>query len=359
MNTVLYIILILNFCICNESINFNTTLDNKIYNKTFEYKFFNYTKFEKKNVILGIIQHYSLYKIMPFFKSLIFANFKNCDVVMFVRNVSKDIINYLKSIDVFIFEIPNIYKNISVINLRWKLYIDFLNVNKNKYKLVLHSDIRDTIFQKDIFQDYENHKPFIGVAIEDGFLNKGRNKKWIIDYVGFDKYKKIQKERIICVGTIWGTIDIFLNFSIYFWERLIANPNSIEQGIANYMLYYEKLFDKYIIKSDNYGLVMTLALANSKNISLDNENNILNYKGKKAAIIHQYDRKPILVKKIINKYCPELIIFWKEMNFIRQNHRKIEFDQKKNMKIKYVNIIYFFVFLILFILLIFYKYFIY
>ena len=325
----------------------------------------NHPKTTKKNVILGIIQHYSLYKIMPFFKSLSLANFKNCDIVIFVRNVSEETINYLKSNGVFVFKIPNIYNNISIINLRWKLYIDFLNKNKDKYKLVLHSDIRDTIFQRDIFQDYENYKPFLGVAIEDGFLSKGINKKWIIDYVGSDKHKKIQKERIICVGTMWGTIDIFLNFSIYFWEKLISNPNSIEQGIANYLFYYEKLLDKYLIKSDNYGPVMTLALSNSKKIVLDSENNILNYKGQKAAVIHQYNRKPILVKKIINKYCPDLIIYCKEMNFIIQNQRKMQFDEKKNMNKKYVNVvflnktfIYFFVFLQLLILIIFYKYYI-
>ena len=207
----------------------------------------------------------------------------------------------------------------------------------------MHSDIRDTIFQKDIFRYYEDHKPFLGIAIEDGFLNKGLNKKWLVEYVGFDKYKIIQNKRIICVGTICGTSDIFLNFSIYFWERVQANPNSIEQVIANYMIYYEKLLGKYILKSDNYGPVMTLSLAKSEKIFFDNQNNILNYKGEKATVIHQYDRKPFIVKKVINKYCPELKIFMKEIDNIKLYHEKIQFIQNLKMKKKHTNIIYYIV----------------
>ena len=54
---------------------------------------------------------------------------------MFVRNISKDAIKYLQNIGVFIFEIPDKFKNISVINLRWKLYIDFLKENKKNISL--------------------------------------------------------------------------------------------------------------------------------------------------------------------------------------------------------------------------------
>ena len=356
MKNYLLFFITFNYYLCNKKLNINNSSYIIINNKTFTDNSLKNSALKKKNAILGIIQRYSLYQIFPFFKSLLSINCKNCDIIMFVRNISKDVIKYLQNIGVFVFEIPDKFKNISVINLRWKLYIDFLKENKKKYKLVLHSDIRDTIFQKDIFRYYEDHKPFLGIAIEDGFLNKGLNKKWLVEYVGFDKYKIIQNKRIICVGTIWGTSDIFLNFSIYFWERLQANPNSIEQGIANYMIYYEKLFGKYILKSDNYGPVMTLSLAKSEKIFFDNQNNILNYKGEKAAVIHQYDRKPFIVKKVINKYCPELKIFMKEIDNIKLYHEKMQFIQNLKMKKKYTNIFYFFLFLILFILIIFYKY---
>lgn len=261
-----------------------------------------------KNVIIGVIENYSLYTILPFFKSLISINFHNCDIVMFVRNVSHSLINYLKNIGVVIYKIPNIYRDIPIISVRWKMYIDFLKAKKNEYKLVFSADIRDTFFQKDVFKYYENHEPFLGVAIEDGTLDEECNKNWILDFVGEKIHKILKNERIICVGTIWGTLDKFLEFSKIFWEKLSAFPKSIEQGIANYLFYYEKIAKDSLVKSDNYGPIMTIGLTDSKNIILDNNNNILNFKGEIASVIHQYDRHYDLMIKITNKYCPELLI---------------------------------------------------
>ena len=86
--------------------------------------------------------------ILPFFKSWIKANYENCDMVMFVRDITQETINYLKSINVTVFQVPEQYRNVRAINVRWKMYIDFLTENRNKYNLVLHTDVRDTFFKK-------------------------------------------------------------------------------------------------------------------------------------------------------------------------------------------------------------------
>ena len=279
---------------------------------------FSKNDYKKKNIILGIIENYSLNIILPFFKSFLKSNFENCDIVMFIRNVPQKTIKYLRSIGVLIIQIPEKYRKSTTINIRWKMYADFLKDKKNKYKLVLHTDVRDTFFQKDVFKYYENYKPFLGVAIEDGTLNGTINKKWIIDYVGEEKHRKIKDERIICVGQIWGTIDKFLEFSIFFYNKLQASPNAIEQGICNYWIYYEKIFYNFIIKSDNFGPIMTIGLTNVSDIHLDSKNNILNFRNKIASVIHQYDRKIDIVNIVLHKYCPELeenIFFNKIINY--------------------------------------------
>ena len=38
------------------------------------------------------------------------------------------------------------------------------------------------------------------------------NKKWILNYAGKQKYKFIKNEAIICLGSLLGTPDKFLNF---------------------------------------------------------------------------------------------------------------------------------------------------
>ena len=200
----------LNLNICNDNL-FKNIYNISNINTTF-YKFFNSGEIykTKRNVILAAIQAYSISNVLPFFNSLIKSNIQNCDIVIFVRDVSQTLINYLKNIGVFVYEIPNEYKNITIINLRWKMYTDFLEETKNYYHLVFSTDVRDTLFQKDVFKFYENHEPFLGLALEDGTLTEKSNKIWIINFVGEEKYKMIQNERIICVGTMWGTSDKFL-----------------------------------------------------------------------------------------------------------------------------------------------------
>ena len=52
---------------------------------------------------------------------------------------------------------------------------------------------------------------------------------------------------------------------------------------------------------------MTIGLTKKGNIKIDSENNIINYKGNIASIVHQYDRHRNIKILIKNKYCPELI----------------------------------------------------
>lgn len=338
----------------DKNIDFiNNAYFNQNIKRKFSYRFLDDFKYvnQKKNLIVGIIENYSINSILPFFRSFIRADFKNCDIVMFVRKVSENLINYLKSIGVIVYNINKKYKNIHVINLRWVMYIDFLQEHKDKYNLVFSCDVRDTIFQKDVFVYYANKQNFLGVAIEDGAIkNSIFNKNWIIGYKGIQKYEIIKNERIICVGSIWGTYDKFLEFCIIFSKRLLANPSCVEQGIGNYMFYYEKIFNDSIIKSDNYGPVITIGRSIRENIFLDSENNILNYAGDIAGVVHQYDRKKDITEIIYKKFCPEIIKSNNQHN-ISSSSFKNEFECYENDK----NIIDFLIFILLFTLILLLK----
>ena len=79
------------------------------------------------------------------------------------------------------------------------------------------------------------------------------------------------------------------------------------------------MFQDYLIRSDNKnGPVMTLALLRKKKdlIHFDIDDNIINGNGMVAAVIHQYDRIPQIVKKVMNKYYPEIIYIKKSYNYI-------------------------------------------
>ena len=250
----------------------------------------------KKNLIIGAITNYNWEILYPFFKSYELAGFENCECVMFVGNMASNTIDKIKSFGVIVYNMPEKYIYKKIINIRWKIYEDYLNENKDKYNLVFTTDLRDSFFQKDIFKYYDSKKSFLGIAIEDGILSQPVNQGWIRRTYNDEIYESMKNERIFCVGTVWGTPDKFLEFSKIMWERLDSewslSINAVEQAVGNYLIYHDKMFNDCIIKSENKdGPVMTVALTKRYDINFDLNNNILNEKGEIVAVIHQYDRK--------------------------------------------------------------------
>jgi hypothetical protein len=79
--------------------------------------------------------------------------------------------------------------------------------------MVLHVDIRDTYFQKDFFKYYKNKKHFIGVALEDGNMTDKISSSWMKNQYGKEIFEELKNKTIICSGTIWGTVDKFLELT--------------------------------------------------------------------------------------------------------------------------------------------------
>ena len=178
MKNILICLLLLNFSLNQQEIRIINSKNNNNYdmdNNSFSFEFSKNNR-SKKNLILGIIHNYSLKRILPFFKSLIYTNITNCDIIMFVRNVSPAVINYLNKINVIVYKINKEYKEIKPTHIRWKLYFELLKEKINQYNLVFSADVRDTIFQKDIFSYYENYSSFLGITLEDGTLSDEWNK---------------------------------------------------------------------------------------------------------------------------------------------------------------------------------------
>ena len=95
--------------------------------------------------------------------------------------------------------------------LRWELYANFLKENKDKYNMVLHTDVRDTIFQKDVFQFYNSKNPFFGVSEEDITLDEKINKNWILTLCNESEYNNyFANRKVLCVGLVIGAPDKFI-----------------------------------------------------------------------------------------------------------------------------------------------------
>ena len=305
-------------------------LNSSIINETFPYYKLRNLNFlsnnkkrnnNKKNLLIGAIVNYSWNKVRNFFISLIKVGIKNCDFVMFVGNMPQTTIEkirecgftkniYLIYVSFYAYDIPKKYLDSKIIipNYRFKIYEDYLIENKDKYNMVFTADVRDTIFQKDIFQLYNNysHKPFFAAFQEDEYIkNDDANKRWIKFFCG-DKALEVAGEgRIICSGTILATVDKFIEFCHIVWEKIEETKGYDylgEQCILNCYIYYHKLFKDCLIKTDNHGPVMTLAIAKRENIFLDKDDNMLNYNGKITCVAHQYDRMFDITIKFNKKF---------------------------------------------------------
>ena len=160
------------------------------------------TSNNKKNVILGYIYNYSWETIRNYFISLLKAEIKNTDIVIFVKNIPEETLNRIKSFGVITYPIPD-DSPYPPNTQRHILYRKFLIENKDKYNMALHSDVTDTIFQKDVFEVYEGNKSFLAVSLEDLFLTDHVNKKWLLEICNetiFNNY--FSDKHVICAGLI-------------------------------------------------------------------------------------------------------------------------------------------------------------
>ena len=270
----------------------------------------NLNNFGRKNLIIGLIKGYNWSIIRTFFISLISANYQNYDLVIFVDKLSEETLNKIKLCGAIVIDIPQ--KNLNyheLVKYKRKLFSDYLKENRDKYNLVFTTDVRDVIFQKDIFKYYENNnKPFISFTLEDVTLRNQVNEHWVKQFCKNDKeYERIADEQAINGGIIISNTDLFIEFCDALLETLSKSSKIFEQGAINYLIYYKKLFSDSVIITDNNGPIMTIFI-NKKNIThLNSENYLLNYKGEIAAIIHQYDRKPEIIRIIKFKYSDDIL----------------------------------------------------
>jgi hypothetical protein len=306
----------------------------------------------QKILRIGLIKGYTWQIIKPFFISLIAAKIQNYELVIFVDKLSEETLDKIKLCGAIIKDIPE--KNLGfqdLIKYRWKLFSDFLKENKDKYNLVFATDVKDVIFQKDIFKYYNSTKPFISFNLEDTTLRNPLNKNWVKNFCKTnEEYFKIADEQVISEGTIISTIDKFIEFADTLWQEISNLSNINDQGAINYLIYYKKLLNDSIIISDNTGPIMALGVTGTNKILLDSNNNVLNNKGKIAAVVHKYDRKPDIVRKINKKFNDDVLNTHLNIDKTKkENKNNDEFKEKieKNKRIKIIRKIILFSFIII------------
>jgi len=262
----------------------------------------------KKNLILGTAIDYDWEKVKIFVKSI--RAHSNCEIYFLVNNLNRFI---KKKFDIY--KIKLIHCNLRPYEFRYRYiyFFNFLKKNRNNYKNVFFTDVRDVFFQTNPFKNIIQNINFF--EEEEIIKNCKINSLWIKSCLGNKKYEKFKNRYIICSGTVIGRT----NFMIKYFKLMAQRVKKLRMkfSIVEYMLIrkirygldqpachdivYSKIFKKQKIFINKYSYIATVA--HMKDFLFDKFYRLKNNKGLIYSVVHQYDRfKDNFVKYVKNYY---------------------------------------------------------
>ena len=182
--------------------------------------------------------------------------------------------------------------------------------NVPPYKSVMFVDVRDTIWQDNVF----TKASALGVGLiafseqrPRTIRECGWNSKWVLACFGESGLEKVGDNVISCSGTVLGTWDDALAYAGLVGDLIEARPDceqlGIDQGIHNYLLFngdLAKVVSSLQILSNEEGFVVSVQ--SLPNIRRNRMGQVVNENGEVAAVVHQYDRNPELVRQFGREY---------------------------------------------------------
>ena len=259
-----------------------------------------------KNLVLGVAKGYGWDMLEPFVTSFS-KNCRSAELILFVDDISAFTRERLIQSGVLLKPFPDEMKRGIPNNTRWKIFSDFLETHGDAYEQIFITDTRDVIFQVDVFAAFENLPNYLGLTTEADIIGGdsagNENYIWLVDCFGKAAADKLSDKKIICDGTVIGTIAEMKIFTAKMWQAVSAAERSVnfrihDQAVANYLVYNNLLPIKNLIEIDIDGEIFTMALADE--FSVHGENILRG--GKIPAVVHQYNRHDDLINLVDEIY---------------------------------------------------------
>lgn len=188
----------------------------------------------------------------------------------------------------------------AIVLWRFKVFQNVLNRLHDRYQnsFVLHTDIRDVLFQSDPFSCAWPPGCELYFALEDAIISDSRyNCEWLRLGFGKELLAKLASCRISCAGTTYGSFRAMTNYVDKMCELIFTqdlNDDGVisdrnDQGVHNYLLYTQGLgrFNPCTIEN-SLGLFYTFGTNTDQTIS--ELGKIVLANGVAPAITHQIDR---------------------------------------------------------------------
>jgi hypothetical protein len=263
-----------------------------------------------RDLVMGLATNYTTRELGPFVRSLRATGYDG-DVVLWTLDVDPATAAFLHANRIMR---ENFWEGqflpMTPTLSRFFCYYRFLHALDRAgrpYRRVFISDVRDVVFQANPF-DTAMPKGLVAF-LEEPSQTIGScqyNARWIREAFGKTILKQIGGERISCCGTLLGSWQGILNYLLMMQlcTYEIA-PHSrfifgIDQGIHNYLLCTGRL-DR-VAFDENAKHVWSLHYVPGTDIFVTPQQRIADGKGHVSAVVHQYDRHPILAKLVAEKF---------------------------------------------------------
>jgi hypothetical protein len=265
---------------------------------------------ETTNVILGTAFGYKIDAIAPFVLSWKRYCSHQPLILLIEPDCSQDKINWLldQGVDVRFFTasywIPS-----AIHNTRYFKYLDILLEGRGYYNQVFLCDVRDLVFQGDVFAQIPQDG--LHAFQEDLAFTAGTerfNRSILINNYGESEIKFFEDKPIICSGTTLGDSESIIKYIV-----ALINERNLEQmqragGIPDEQACHNWIFHKNMLphtQHRNGDGVATICLTHPNKIKVDGDELIIY--GQRPAVVHQWDRHPNLVEHYHKLYVKDLV----------------------------------------------------
>jgi len=256
------------------------------------------------NLVLGFASNYH-----PFTYERFLCSLRRCgsqaEVVLFVGEKDKNEVNQsiFDKYSAKLIAVPILY---NLLIYRFVLYQQLLQQNQARFSnsMILLTDVRDVLFQKDPFS-FPFKESFDLCFFEEQQTIGGctSNSLWLSRIVDKTTYDRLSEKPIVCCGTTLGSfagISRYLELMNQECSKEVAKGNAadgLDQAFHN-LFFYTQVFSplKVISLGNQNGPVNTLHYA-AKNLSADGR--VVNLNGEASYLVHQIDRmKPAQIEEL-------------------------------------------------------------
>ena len=205
------------------------------------------------------------------------------------------------------YEVSAEERAMGVVRSRFFLFKRWLDaVPEGAYRDVLHTDFADVGFQDDVFARVRRAAPTAALvfAMEAKWKTIGEcrfNGPWVRGCATKEQADAMWRESISCAGTTFGSLAGMRRYLKEMTAKLLACPleRSNDQGVHNILINTGAFADIETRKEANEGSPLC-TLGYQKAARADRWGNVLNEQGGRCALVHQYNRVPV-IEQLINQ----------------------------------------------------------